>query len=343
MTSISSLTTLTTALPPSCISFWPLDKSYFVVGTYLLESNEDAATTDSPTTAPQSRRGSLDLFYLSADNTITLIQTLSTNYAIFDLAFRPTDPSSLGTATSTGLLTFFTLSASSPHPVLSLTLEIQVTDALLTSLAFPPASSPEAEAGLVLLTDSAGGVSVLSLAPRVEVEACKHDCEAWCAAFLELDKGILSGGDDAVLRYSSVEYGQVWANRRAHGAGVTAILPLEEGVVLSGSYDEQLRVLDVSPMGRGRVLGELGLGGGVWRLKLMRVEEDAWVVLAAVMHGGARVVRVQREGWAIEVLGRFEEHQSMCYGADWAESQGGIRIVSTSFYDRLVCFWRMEM
>jgi diphthamide biosynthesis protein 7 len=65
------------------------------------------------------------------------------------------------------------------------------------------------------------------------------------------------------------------------------------------------------------------------------------------MHAGARIVRVQvdEEGqWSIEVLAKFEEHKSMNYGSDaqpQGSEDGGQRIiVSTSFYDKLLCLWR---
>ena len=65
------------------------------------------------------------------------------------------------------------------------------------------------------------------------------------------------------------------------------------------------------------------------------------------MHAGARIVRVQRndEGqWSIEVLAKFEEHKSMNYGSDaqpeGSENNGPRTIISTSFYDKLLCLWR---
>lgn len=71
------------------------------------------------------------------------------------------------------------------------------------------------------------------------------------------------------------------------------------------------------------------------------------------MHAGARIVRLVRsrnEEWDFEVLAKFEEHKSMNYGSDVQperEEEGGsagVRsIVSTSFYDRLLCLWKIDM
>ena len=72
------------------------------------------------------------------------------------------------------------------------------------------------------------------------------------------------------------------------------------------------------------------------------------VVLASCMHAGSRVVQLSKggngnEGWNFEVLARFEEHASMNYGADVqpGEAGAGARVVSISFYDRLMCLWRV--
>ncbi|KAL4988284.1 hypothetical protein BDW68DRAFT_196796 [Aspergillus falconensis] len=149
-----------------------------------------------------------------------------------------------------------------------------------------------------------------------------------------------------------------------HTAGVTSILPLPiplshaaakgEPLLLTGSYDEHLRVYHACRGGRSEVIAEMGLGGGVWRLQLLSThtstakEEWTFLVLASCMHGGTRIVRVTvpGEGEAgIEILAEFTEHESMNYASDvWKGGVGpGIRVVSSSFYDRRVCVWRVEV
>ncbi|GAB7340923.1 hypothetical protein MBLNU457_7274t1 [Dothideomycetes sp. NU457] len=156
-------------------------------------------------------------------------------------------------------------------------------------------------------------------------------------------------------------------DRRSHTAGVVSILPLtlstssspSDEFILTGSYDDHIRVLLRSssastPQVRNAVLAEENLGGGVWRLKLIHQSRDEkgckWIVLASCMHAGTRVVRVTRMvsgEWTIEVLSRFEEHASMNYGSDVRPLLGSERetrtVVSTSFYDRLMCLWRVDL
>ncbi|KAL6240139.1 hypothetical protein BDW75DRAFT_197064 [Aspergillus navahoensis] len=149
-----------------------------------------------------------------------------------------------------------------------------------------------------------------------------------------------------------------------HTAGVTSILPLPiplshpaakgDPLLLTGSYDEHLRVYHACRGGRGEAIAEMGLGGGVWRLQLLSMhtstakEEWTFLVLASCMHGGTRIVRVtvSGEGEAdIEILAEFTEHESMNYASDvWKGGAGsGIRVVSSSFYDRRVCVWRVDV
>ena len=78
--------------------------------------------------------------------------------------------------------------------------------------------------------------------------------------------------------------GWVRWDARTHGAGVTAILPLpvpelHSEFVLTGSYDEYVRLLVPSRYKRWQCDAEARLGGGVWRLKLLRS--------SGLSHGGS--------------------------------------------------------
>lgn len=198
---------------------------------------------------------------------------------------------------------------------------------------------------------------------------------------------IYSGGDDSKLLHTtcfyheqdntdaededdmiSVPYPIVTA--KGHTAGVTAILPLSltlsdrSGVVATGSYDDCLRVYSIHPQVGGvmtrppKLLAEENLGGGVWRLKLVKLETPSregtaspanWsaLILASCMHVGSRVLEISggySDSCQIKIVGRFEEHKSMNYGSDFQpgteRNERPLRCVSTSFYDRLLCLWK---
>jgi diphthamide biosynthesis protein 7 len=216
-------------------------------------------------------------------------------------------------------------------------------------------------------------------------EVMTHDLEAWTLSFLPDGSGVLSGGDDAALRFTELSRSPIdisessdaypeyapwrktpWVDKKIHGAGVTAILPMywdpEAMLIITGSYDDHIRLIEAPAIGRRQVLAEMDLGGGVWRLKVLE-RKPVWhqsrdpaswgcnsrpeeiVLLVSCMHAGARIVRLVRVdgAWQFEVLAKFEEHKSMNYGSDCqpeAIGQDQRTLLTTSFYDRLLCLWR---
>ena len=102
----------------------------------------------------------------------------------------------------------------------------------------------------------------------------RHDLEAWTLSFLWAGEAtdVFSGGDDAALQCSRVKSLDElrtfhWKDRGLHQAGVTAILPLTPDLVVTGSYDDHIRLISCPQGARRQVLAEQNLGGGVWRLK----------------------------------------------------------------------------
>ncbi|KAL6252510.1 hypothetical protein RBB50_000229 [Rhinocladiella similis] len=218
---------------------------------------------------------------------------------------------------------------------------------------------------------------------------------------------ILSGGDDSALVASAIDLPsatsehifasvsqsyisgftamQLWKDRRSHTAGVVAILPLPLITMLAkddsasdlqftplvtGSYDERLRIFEIDPTTRrARFITETSLGGGVWRLKVLdqyitpggqsQHRQYHTLILGSLMHGGATVLRLTyapnaSETWTIDVLTTFRAgHESMVYCCDAIlepsedeprsineHTAPSYTIVSTSFYDMKICTWR---
>lgn len=206
-----------------------------------------------------------------------------------------------------------------------------------------------------------------------------HSLEAWCVTIhapLDIQEEkqpfmVFSGGDDSNLFYTTCagtastecdgdeDELRVTHRIRGHEAGVTAILPLDSNLdpglqlVVTGSYDDHIRLFGIGHAGLGgsRLLAESHIGGGVWRLKVVQVDrsDDAgWriTILASCMHAGARIVELSKseEGvYGFRTLGSFVEHQSMNYGSDFQPGRkGDLVVVSTSFYDKLLCLWRFS-
>lgn len=170
---------------------------------------------------------------------------------------------------------------------------------------------------------------------EVESQYASHTLEAWICEFTRDGSAIYSGGDDSVLNVSNTETGTAnWTNRKIHQAGVTSILEMGNDLILTGSYDEHLRVINTATR---RVVNEIHLGGGVWRLKW----KDECTVLASCMHAGTRLVEVKNCGHELRINAVFEENESMNYASD-NHPQRPNRIVSSSFYDKRLCIWIAE-
>ena len=262
---------------------------------------------------------------------------------------------------------------------------VQVADPsiLVLSLAWHPSSTRPSTMAVSL---SSGQIVILDYKASDNLLRIiqSHTLEAWTVVWSTvgcMDETciLFSGGDDSTLcTHARVGLNSILEKNgeplsdevslsrscdvKTHGAGITAILPVatgisDEEILLTGSYDEYLRIL--MPLGigkRSKVLAEKQLGGGVWRLKLLGANqsvEDGGLevkVLASCMHTGTRVVGIKRskeQEWVIKILACFEENESMNYASDMGveRSSDGVRrttYVSTSFYDRKLCIWKIK-
>ncbi|KAK4240766.1 hypothetical protein C8A03DRAFT_41782 [Achaetomium macrosporum] len=403
---VQSLSSQILDLPPSCVEFCPAFPSYFLVGTYSLETqnagpsngdvdsdNERGGQSAQPK-QPQSRNGSIIAFQI-LDGAVTHVETVPQPSALLDLRFNPHDGyrDICAVVSSTATLSLCRLCPSRDRPLMHLsTMDIATMsrgeikpspgqEILFLSFAWHPA-----RADMVAITTSTGHVYLVHLRSldggwELNPEpVITHTLETWCvtispctaapgqseeaAESSELSFRVYSGGDDSTLRFRICNWkegnltGSLPAlESRGHDAGVTAILSLfeqEDGheLIVTGSYDEHVRLFSVPPFGKPRKLAESCLGGGVWRLKLIDLEnrpnqDYTWKarILASCMHAGARVVELLRttdSEYRFNVVARFEEHKSMNYGSDFQpEMKDELTIVSTSFYDQLLCLWRM--
>ncbi|EQK97918.1 WD40 repeat-like-containing domain protein [Ophiocordyceps sinensis CO18] len=377
---VTSKTSLTLDMPPSCMQFCPSDPTCFLVGTYNLHQQDDQ---NALVGAPQGRDGSLIVFRIDDDQLIK-VQTVLQPSALLDLRFHPQQrdhPGVLAVVSSTGTLAIFclgpTLDPTAPLRHLATSrCEDLADDVLFLQCDWHPVLRD-----LIAVTTSTGLARLLHLDEEWKIRGftdldIRNSLEAWSIVWSpstaalggnEEYFSVYCGGDDSLLRYTScssnleIPYRPVTVKGH-HDAGVTAILPLslqaaDDGrLVVTGSYDDHLRVFAIRDLDqsqgtrRMRLVCEKKLGGGVWRLGLVdaRLRGDGlWRVriLASCMHAGTRLVELASETdglrWSCTIVARFEEHKSMNYASDCvATSDGrGLRCVSASFYDKLLCLW----
>lgn len=401
-TQIASRQSVTLELPPSCLEFSPLLPSYFLVGTYNLQNSAEEVGEREPPAGPQKRNGSIAVYEI-AGRDLVLVHTESRPSAILDLRFQICSGKEdiVGVVSSTATLEIFRFSSlSSGLPSLTLLSTLRLPgigeDVLFLQLAWHP-TIPD----IVAITTSQGGVHILQLGSdyktllATEDPIILHSLEAWSVAISptlpteeQTDSPsftLYTGGDDSLLRYTTcivkgklpqendsldIERPYPVMAVRGHDAGVTAILPLPCGkdIVVTGSYDDHIRVYSIQPLQetfglrKTSLLAETNLGGGVWRLRLIQYSCDGqgrglgkWraLILASCMHAGARIVQIRGsddnvDNVELEILGRFEEHKSMNYASDFQpgtglDGQGELVCVSSSFYDKLLCLWTIQL
>lgn len=194
----------------------------------------------------------------------------------------------------------------------------------------------------ILASDSRGSVSLISLTPSKLIKTRDwkaHSFEAWTCAFDKWNANVVyTGGDDTFLHIFDVRSDEVTkvVTNKAHTAGVTSILSFDENRLITGSYDETLRIFDTRNWRQ--PLHELMLFGGIWRIKTSK--NDRKMLLCACMYKNFSICMVNEDATDASLVAEFSKHESICYGADWAPSKlsNGNQIMATcSFYDKKLC------
>lgn len=211
----------------------------------------------------------------------------------------------------------------------------------------------------LVVSESSGNIDLLQLTEsefKTKLSWQAHSHEAWIVCFDYHNANIIySGGDDTYLK--------VWDSRmniikpsftnKCHSMGVTSLRSSlqREYILISGSYDEVIRLWDTRKMTQ--PLNQTEVGGGIWRLKWQPYSEKH--ILAACNENGIHILKLL-EDTSMKVVASNKCHSSLAYGADWSwlssnssENSFGSKtlfsvnnlIASCSFYDKYLCLWQV--
>ncbi|PNS14306.1 hypothetical protein CAC42_6819 [Sphaceloma murrayae] len=303
---------------------------------------------------------------------ICMIQVFDPSILILDLVFHPTREDIIGVTTSTGGIYLLQVQHLPKSFFTNITapISISLAEVYRTTLeAWTLSFSPDGSALYFGSDDSALGTAQLLPAPQL-IFTPSPDPDPEAASDTLLSSPHFRHQSPVQTCDPSTILTSTTSDTRTHGAGVVSILPLHSSssnaVLLTGSYDDHIRVVRPSAPPVGRCLASLDLEGGVWRTSLVAHHMDAedegrrkWLVLVACMHAGAKIVEISCERWkeaiegrgegdggfGIRVVAAMEEHGSMCYAAETIEGPMQARtrgVVSASFYDKLCCAWKFE-
>ncbi|CAM6080043.1 unnamed protein product, partial [Sphagnum tenellum] len=292
------------------------------------------------------------------------LQVIDTS-GVFDIKWRGSSSDlgllpCLGQASADGSLRLYSLQEGSGVEKVSLQerVNIAVSSSMCLSLDWCPMGAKDQ----IALSHSDGLISVVDVGQAktgVILSAEVHEFETWTTSYDSWDPELLySGADDSHFCAWDLRQGfdsPVFRNRKAHRMGICSIQsnPQVENALITGSYDENIRLWDKRMMQSPVMRFELGLGGGVWRLKWHPFDEG--LILAACMHNGFAVIRA--DGHDMQVIESYNRHASLAYGADWYKGQWGESddeaahqasdnsgtmrslVATCSFYDKALHVW----
>ncbi|PIN08240.1 hypothetical protein CDL12_19197 [Handroanthus impetiginosus] len=338
------------------VEFCPHDPFYNVLAasTYVLQEG------DRP-----SRLGCITLFDVDADaGRLELIQKVETA-GIFDIKWSPVllqNPGCplLAQADADGYVRIYSLQGSDSDDSETIDLWLNTGNSLneiyskciSSSMCLCIDWNSSATSMAVGLSD--GSVSIVSLHEsklNISREWKAHDFELWAASFdIQQPMLLYTGSDDCKFSCWDLRddpSNLVFQNMKSHTMGICCIAksPGDPNTLLTGSYDECLRIWDLRSISRPVNESSISLGGGVWRIK--HHPSIPGLVLTACMHNGFAIVKF--EGDKAQVVETYDKHGSLAYGADWQRGDVSVTgetkrpaVATCSFYDRLLHVWRPE-
>lgn len=288
----------------------------------------------------QTKEGAILTYWASHDQDsatwrLDHCSTVSCSGGLFDLTLAHDD--TLWAADSEGAITQYD---NKLNRIRSLTLDKEDMDIGASALSVS-CSGPS----LLVCSSSSGRVAAFDRATGERTTNAKpHALEAWVARVAYDGTSVLSGSDDSLLCLTDLRSLSTSTNRH-HAAGVTLIERMGDPYILTGSYDEHMRIFDIRMLTRPPVCSLRLPGCGPWRAHPLPLSSPAssglWCV--AAMYGGMAIVDVNTNEMKIK---QIVEHESLVYGAHSVAPPLSCRsslFTSCSFYSPSLALWAVDL
>ncbi|CAD5117942.1 DgyrCDS6685 [Dimorphilus gyrociliatus] len=290
---------LNTKFTPDSLQYKPSDKNYLAVGSYELDAEA------------QTKAGQLTIYNLKEEPSIE--NSFNIEKGALDLKWI--SDKCVIMATGTGKCEMVDI-------INDTSKNLQLSDGLCLSID----NSPET----YYLSDSKGYLYLIdakTFTSSSQVKGC--DYEAWTIHSDIKDANIFySGGDDCKFKmWDKRSMTQCFSKTFDMGICSVASHKSIENLVAFGSYNEVIYFWDKRVK---KILNEINVGGGVWRLNWH--EEFPSILSTAAMHGGCKILKYAAKP---EILCSYKHHESMVYGIDINYNV----VASCSFYDRSLQLW----
>lgn len=161
-------------------------------------------------------------------------------------------------------------------------------------------------------------------------EAHSPVIESWCCGLNPDASVVVSGSDDCSLKFwDTNSQDLLHHDLRNHSMGTTCIEFLDNNMLLSGSYDDRIRLFDMRNLAD--PVKEVKSIGGIWRLKPFSNR-----LFVAACYGGCQILELD----TLEpIVTEYTGHESMAYGIGALNLN---KAVSCSFYDKSIQFWEFQ-
>lgn len=327
-----------TKFPADSVEWHPNEafRNYLVCGMYQIEKTEYDETV---------RKGRIHLMHYDFEKkALRKVSFLNTN-AVLDQKWFPKDGHMLTVADSKGFITNYEMKDEKFNEIDQFSIGDGTEEKELLALSL----DWNKEGTHLAVSNSHGGITVHQVRPEgfQKIQWSKeHEQEAWTVAFDRNQPNVLySGGDDTALFCYDLRTAPTPAvqwKKMPHKAGVTSLFspPGLDNILITGSYDDYIRVFDVRNWKMEK--DELNTGGGVWRIKQHPTYSE--FLLIANMYASACIVKFDQIGLKLKEMGAYLEHAGLCYGCDWAPTveEDNLTFVCCSFYDQLLTIGEVD-
>ncbi|PAV88903.1 hypothetical protein WR25_02749 isoform B [Diploscapter pachys] len=274
-----------------------------VVSTYQLDSEHHS----------EPRQGSLCLVEVDENGNISLKKSIPKAAGVF--RFEYLSSSRLISALTNGSLSIDDLNAKSD--------DIPVCDNMLLDVS--PLD------GVAFTSDNKGNAYVVDLNSETLVSswlahqlAYSNDpCEVWTCSLRKGNVGC-TGAEDETLKIWDTRSRTLVSQCKLFEAGVTFSQWIDENQILTGSYDEHIRVLDTRNLKQ--EVHKIKANGGVWNIEIDLDKGSNPLYLVSCMYGGWMLMNSN-----FDILKQNEEAgKQLLYGATIINSN---KLIYTTFND----------
>jgi WD40 repeat protein len=173
----------------------------------------------------------------------------------------------------------------------------------------------------------------------IETSSLKYSKEAhtyglWSCCFYD-SNNYITGSEDSLMKMWDLRDHNSCIVNKTHTASVNTIQTSlkNEYHILTGSYDEHLRVIDIRKFGD---VVESHKMFTIWDFKQV-IWKGSHLLFTTCVYDGFKIIEYQTG--KVDVTNGPDLHTSIVYGVDVKVGDKAVEVVSCSFYDNKVLFW----